>query len=131
MNKSRNDNDFHSIPLAILPTDETPLVNYLPEYRRLTISGRLLPEDPTTVFNTLFEWLKNYHDSTNNVLHLWIQLEYFNTASARLLFEFLKVVIERPENTIIWNYAVDDDDMLEAGQEMAEILGVSFGFHSY
>ena len=55
-----------------------------------------------------------------------MELFYFNSSSAKFLFDFFEFFEEKAANGIAvrvnWNYREDDDTMLEAGEDFAEDL---------
>jgi hypothetical protein len=57
-------------------------------------------------------------------------MNYFNTASSKLLLDILIALETMYENgkdiVVHWFYDEDDEDMLEAGEEYADIVDVPF-----
>jgi hypothetical protein len=55
-----------------------------------------------------------------------MELFYFNSSSAKFLFDFFEFFEEKAANGVTvkvnWNYREDDDTMLEAGEDFAEDL---------
>lgn len=114
--------------LVIAGTEDTPHVILDAENAKYEISGRSLPEDVTSFYKPVFEWLANVNGVSK--IDFNIKLEYFNTASSKILLDIFSKLEGLKENgvdvTIIWNYSSDDEDMQEAGEEYSELVEVPF-----
>jgi len=99
------------IPQIILRTDGT-----------FKINGRFLPDNPSTIFNPLFNWVKN---TPIKKVDMEIELEYINTCATMQLFNFLKMLDDNQsinEFRIKWIYEEGDEDLLETGLIYSEQL---------
>lgn len=121
--------------IKILGTDDTPNVILDAESAIFEISGRSLPEDVTSFYEPILNWLDEYADSANEKTVFTFKLVYFNTASSKLLLDILMKLEELYENgkdiLIKWYFPDDDEDMEEAGEEYADIVDVPFEMVSY
>ncbi len=121
--------------LNIEATDETPKVTLNPETHFFEFSGKSLPEDVTEFYNPLMMWLENYQGSPGIATKVVFKMDYFNTASSKLILDILMLLEEIHEETegvnIEWNYREDDEDMEEAGEEYADIVDLPFEQKSY
>lgn len=117
--------------MIIEATHSTPAVNF-GEDGRMLIEGRSLPEDVNKFYKPLIEWIKSLSVET---VKLDVNLEYFNSASAKKMLEMLKTldVNIRIKSLIInWHYEEGDDDSLETGQVFEEFLSrAQFRYHEY
>jgi hypothetical protein len=114
--------------ISIKPTADTPRVNFDTETNVLLLEGRSLPENPHIFFDPLFIWAGDY--SLENIV-VSFRLEYFNTASSKQIFNFLKILRENKnihDLTIRWHYEEGDYDSLETGQQFQSILKINFEF---
>jgi hypothetical protein len=113
------------------PTNSTPLVKFITD-GRLLIEGRSLPENVTTFYSPLIDWVRKL---TVQVVRMDINLEYLNSASSKKLLEMLKVLDANnnvKELIINWHYEADDEDALESGQIFEELLRrAEFRYHEY
>lgn len=61
-----------------------------------------------------------------------LSFRYFNTSTSKCLFDFFKMMkgLVREGKTVIinWHYEEDDEDMLETGEDYADILSLDFRF---
>jgi hypothetical protein len=116
--------------IKIKGTDDTPNIILDKDNDIFEISGRSLPEDVSTFYEPILNWLDEYAENPNPKTVFSFKLVYFNTASSKLLLDILMKLEEMHENgnevLIKWHYPEDDEDMQEAGEEYAEIVDVPF-----
>jgi hypothetical protein len=113
--------------LFIKPTADTPKVTF-ESSGELTMEGRSLPENPNVFYEPLLNWA-NECTLPNIVFNL--RLEYFNTASSKLIFNLLRRFIENSsvkEIRVKWHYEIGDLDSLEMGQQYQSILKIPFEY---
>ena len=111
-------------------TEDTPKIMLDAENEILEISGRSLPEDVSSFYEPVLNWLNEYAENPNKKTIFNFKLTYFNTASSKLLLDILMKLEEMHEkgNDIVirWHFPEDDEDMAEAGEEYADIVDVPF-----
>lgn len=117
--------------LMIESTEDTPRVVFDPANNNFEISGRSLPEDAPSFYGPVLAWLDQYYSgSPLPETHIDFKLEYFNTASSKLILDVLMKLEEYHsagnETLIKWYFDEDDEDMQEAGEEFADLVGVPF-----
>lgn len=113
--------------IIIEATARTPKFDFNPETRTLTISGESYPEDPTKFFAEpmakVYEFLKLSH---SEIIRFSFHLTYFNSSSAKVLMNLFTALEDSASSgnqvQIDWNYAEDDDNMKELGEEFSEEL---------
>jgi hypothetical protein len=118
------------------PSAKTPLINFNSQSGIFELKGRSLPENPVQFYLPLFIWLENYILNPAPKTILNIQLDYYNTNSAKCIVELFKKIeqISKGINenvTINWFYQEQDDDMMEAGDEFKSLINVQFNIVSY
>lgn len=115
--------------------EDTPKIILDPENEIFEFSGRSLPEDATVFYEPIIDWLKQYSKNPNKNTEFHFKLNYFNTASSKLLLDILMILEDihqgGAEISIKWFYEEDDEDMEEAGGEYAELVEVPFELISY
>jgi len=98
----------------------------------LKISGRALPENAFNFFTPLITWVKEF---SSKELNLEINLEYFNTAVSKQLYDFLKTIDTNKNYSIVnikWFYEDGDDEILESGEIYEELLPrFNFSYQRY
>ncbi len=116
--------------LKLQPTFETPSVFLDSSIGKLEFSGRSLPEDTATFYKPILTWIESYLLNPSEKTEINIKLEYFNTATSKVLLSML-TKFKRGENvTINWFHFEDDEDMLESGKEFEELLRLPFSYHT-
>jgi len=99
------------------------------------ISGRSMPEDVTAFYDPILEWLEELAEEYSKKIVFEFKLEYFNTASSKLLLDVLMKLEEMHEDgkevLVKWYFPDDDEDMEEAGEEYADIVDVPIELVSY
>lgn len=114
--------------LSIRRTADTPEIEFNSNTGELLIAGKSLPENAAIFYNPVLEWMTEYSKKANSSTNFLVKLEYFNTASSKLLLDLL-IILEDIENaTIKWYYLEEDYDMEEAGEEFSDIIEVPFEF---
>jgi len=127
--------------LYIEPTNITPEVNFSPDDNIFTIRGNSSPEDVRALYYPVIEWLEifvqdvidgEYNFSSANPLSFEFYLPYFNSSSAKFIFDILSDLRKLKERGIPvginWCYDNDDPEQKEAGEEMSELAGISFNY---
>ena len=116
--------------INIEATDETPKVILDAENGNFEFSGKSLPEDVTTFYNPILDWLDTYALEPNDKADFVFKMDYFNTASSKLILDILMKLEEINDEhegiTVEWHFREDDEDMEEAGEEYADIVDVPF-----
>lgn len=112
-------------------TEDTPKIILDKTNKIFEISGRSLPEDSADFYQPVLEWLREYAKDPLSETIFDFKLEYFNTASSKLILDIL-TALEDIENTKIqWYFYEDDEDMEEAGEEFSELVDVDFELKPY
>ncbi|MFO7938507.1 MAG: DUF1987 domain-containing protein [Bacteroidales bacterium] len=116
--------------IKIKGTDDTPNVILDQDNGIYEISGRSLPEDVTSFYEPILNWLDDFAETAEGQTVFSFKLVYFNTASSKLILDILMKLEEMHENgkdvLIKWYFPEDDEDMEEAGEEYADIVDVPF-----
>lgn len=123
--------------IKIQGSDDTPKVTLdaNPGNPVFEISGRSLPEDVVAFYEPILEWLDEYAGDPLEKTVFDFKLEYFNTASSKLLLDVLLKLEDMYDDgndvLVRWHFPDDDEDMEEAGEEYADIVEVPFEQVSY
>jgi hypothetical protein len=117
--------------LKISPTKSSPEIILNPD-GIIKIRGRSIHENVADFFAPVVKWIDNYVESPAPVTCVDINLEYFNSASAKVfihLMEVIKHVSLKDKKFIFnWYYEDGDEDILERGEYFSSILDVPFNF---
>ncbi len=121
--------------IKIRGTEDTPDVILDAENGIFEFSGRSLPEDVLSFYAPVLQWIEEYIQTPNPRSEVVFRLEYFNTASSKIILDILiyfeHLSKEGYEILVKWFYQKDDEDMAEAGEEYFEIVEIPYEMHSY
>jgi hypothetical protein len=117
--------------LKLEGTEDTPKIMLDKSNGIFEISGRSLPEDSAEFYRPVLEWIGNYGKDPNDSTEFEFKLEYFNTASSKLILDVLSALEDIKSMKIMWYFHEDDEDMEEAGQEFSELVEIPFEFKTY
>ena len=126
--------------LYIKQTATTPEINFSPDENIFIIRGNSSPEDVRAMYYPVIEWIKIFVDkvvegeyknfSSENAVKLQVDLPYFNSSSAKFLYDIfseLKRLIDSNISVIVeWFYEELDIDHKEAGQDIAFLVEMEF-----
>ena len=117
-------------PINIKGTDDVPTVTLDKDKNVIEFSGRSLPEDVAAFYDPILAWIDEYAKSPNPKTTAVFKLDYFNTASSKMILDILMkfedVKAAGSDTLIQWYFLEDDEDMQEAGEEYADIVDVPF-----
>lgn len=121
----------------IKATQDTPEVNFDFMKNYYSIKGTSVPENAHAFYVSLFEKLNSYYSlpatGENNTID--IKLDYFNTASGKMLLLFFETVAKinkrnRTSSAINWSLASEDEeDIIDFIETIEEISGMKINLH--
>lgn len=124
--------------LIINPTVFTPKVILDHEERFLEIVGESRPQDVRGFYGSILEWIDDFSehlmnsDDIDRPVTVSFNFNYFNSGSAKCILDICKILSRLRSREIDasarWHYVRGDDDMLEAGREIARIVNLPFQF---
>lgn len=121
--------------INIEPTEDTPKVQLDLANNALEFSGISIPEDAAQFYQPIMDWLDDFSKNPVNGSNFVFKLEYFNTASSKVILDILLKIDEINEDKnglkVTWYFEEDDEDMEEAGEEYSELVEVDFDLKSY
>lgn len=112
-------------------TEDTPKVLLDKGANTFEISGRSLPEDAAEFYQPILDWLEAYAGDSLPETNFIVKLEYFNTASSKLILDVLTKLEDIENAKVSWYFYDDDEDMEEAGEEFSELIEVEFELIAY
>lgn len=122
--------------LKIEPTEDTPKILLDLTANSLEFSGISIPEDAAQFYQPVMDWLDKFSQSPAAGANFVFKLEYFNTASSKVILDILLKIdeINSAANSglkVTWFHEEDDEDMQEAGEEYAELVELAFELKPY
>jgi hypothetical protein len=111
-------------------TEDSPEVILDPENKVMEISGRSLPENVATFYEPIVTWIEEYAKEPEKETVFSFKLDYFNTATSKVILDMLVIFEEMIEEghsvNVRWFYDEEDEDMQAAGEEYSEMVDVPF-----
>ncbi len=121
-------------------TETTPDIYFSPEENRFEIKGKSAPEDVRGLYYPVVEWMtafvawvkENNHFTDSRPLVFKVDLEYFNSSSAKFLFDILNQLKDLSHEgvpvIIEWYYDSEDSDLREAGEDLSLLCEIEFSY---
>ena len=128
--------------LFIAPTLTTPEIRFSLKENIFRVSGTSRPEDVRALYYPVIEWIKQFADNlidgriekytTENPFRFQVDLKYFNSSSAKFLFDIL-IEVKRIHSASVpaiieWYYENDDLDLREAGNDLSILVEMEFTY---
>lgn len=122
--------------IEIKGNQDTPGVIFDKDNNVFEMTGRSFPADADSFYQPLLKWLDGFKSAgLSDEIDFNVKLEYFNTASAKMLLDIffkLEDINESGNNVkIAWHYLEEDEDMQEAGEEFDDIVEIDFEMIEY
>ena len=119
--------------LHIPATRATPEISFDPKAEKFAITGRSIPADASDFYEKLERWVEQFVTVQKaSSVTIDIKLDHLNTGSVRSLLTVLSKLIRlrnQEVNVMInWHHDVEDEDMVDKGEEMSLILEHPFRF---
>ena len=111
---------------TLIQSPKTPRINFK-ESGLLEISGRSIPENSVDFYKPALDWVEDYTKQPADETRMVVKLEYFNTSTSKCLIEMfrkLETIADKSKVKIEWHYEVEDEDMMESGQDFQHILKI-------
>ncbi len=117
--------------VSLESTKRTPSVLLDPS-GRIRIGGRSIPEDASKFYDNILNWVLDYCHTPSDSTVVDIELEYFNSGSAKFVMQILRelseLLAEGRDLKVNWYYEEGDDDILERGEYYSSILDLEINF---
>ena len=117
--------------LRIAATKSSPEILLNPE-GMIRIKGRSIHENTLDFYRPVEVWIDAYILDPAEVTCIDMNLEYFNSASAKFLIQiFQKISRVRLKNKkfiVNWYYEEGDEDIYERGEYFSSVLNMPFNF---
>jgi hypothetical protein len=128
--------------LHIQQTPNTPEIKLSTEENIFLIRGTSSPEDVRALYYPVIDWIRIFVDdlisgeytkfNKKNPIDFHIDLVYFNSSSAKFLYDILMELRRIPHDTcpviVNWYYDPEDTDMKDAGNDIAALVEMEFRY---
>jgi hypothetical protein len=117
----------------IIEADEDTTPNVVLNHQKniFSIEGWSHPEDAISFYRPILNWLLDYSKMVGGDMDFHFYFQYFNTASAKQIFNIcslLDEIAKRHKVLIYWHYDKEDIDMRLSGERFAKLLSVPFEY---
>ncbi len=116
--------------LVYAGTNMTPHIIFDKSEAVFSMIGTSRPENPYEYYKPIFSWLNTYFENPNDTTSFHVELDYFNTSTSKILLDifeiFEKNTLKGIHIHVNWFYQSDDDEMMEAGEELLNLVDISF-----
>ena len=116
--------------IRIEKTNNTPSI-FIDEANLLCrIEGSSYPEDAYEVYQHVIDWLNRVGKDNNSELVVEFDYDFLNSISHKKVWQILHELKQfykggRPVK-VIWYYNESDEDIMEAGEDLAELMNIPF-----
>lgn len=109
--------------LIIESTQYTPGIEFDASNHNLNVVGKSTPENTFEFFEPIKSWIQEYF-SQAQTSRVRFNVPYFNSSSSRSFYDIFDLLEEAKDKgshvTIIWEYAKENENGLETGEEFQE-----------
>ena len=116
----------------IEPTRITPLINFDTDKHHFVISGRSLPENTRQFYEPPLAWISEYLPEDGASIVLEMKFTYINSSSLIAILSIVRKLKQHLDHgctlKVNWIYEKDDEDLLLAGEDIANLAGVAFDY---
>jgi len=128
--------------LIIEQTALTPAIKFSPDENIFFIRGTSSPEDVRELYYPVIDWIRKFTGEAltgeyksftgENPLRFQIDLNYFNSSSAKFLYDIIMELNKLPPAgfpvKVEWYYDEEDTDMKGAGSDISLLVKMDFTF---
>ncbi len=110
-------------------TKMTPEIILDAQSQIFSMTGNSRPENPMQFYKPMFDWLNAYIPTASDKLVFEVKMDYFNTSTSKILldlFELFEKLATSKDIHVIWYYQSDDEEMQEAGEELLDLVELSY-----
>ncbi len=120
--------------LQIDGTEDTPAVSLDKRNSLFSIRGSSFPENAVEFYGKIISWINEIGASLTNELVCEFYLIYLNSASNKMLYDIFNELeiwyLRGKQISVKWIYDEMDEDMLELGEDFAELVELPFEFEA-
>lgn len=114
--------------LHTIATEDIPEITLDRETNTFEIKGRSLPENVIDLYSPVFVWLKEYFNNPLQETIFTINLEYFNSATEKIIAELFKLFENKIKAgckiKVMWYYKKNDITMQSKGVDLLSIFNI-------
>ncbi len=116
--------------MKIAATESSPFIHFDPKSGIFQLKGKSFPENIVNFYKPVLDWLENYIKNPNDKTLFEFEVEYFNSASTRIIVEIIlhleELLKKNKEVEIKWISKKSDRLMKELGEEIKDLSHLEF-----
>jgi Domain of unknown function (DUF1987). len=120
------------LKFSVIGREDSPEINFNANTGELFISGKSLPDDAFEFYHHAIAWVRRYSETPCEVTTFTLRIVYMNSASAKRIIDILEILddikLKGKVVNVMWEYASDDEDALEEGNEMERMCNLPFTY---
>ena len=113
-------------PLIIRKTKDEPKVVLNSQQGIFEFSGWSLPEDTQEFYNPILAWINEYFKNPNDKTEFIFDFDYVNSSSVQALITLVTILKNFNDSgieiSIKWFYMFDDEDILDTGEKLKDLV---------
>lgn len=114
--------------LIVQQGEDTPSITFDKENSVFEISGKSFPDNVIEFYEPVLGWLKMYSESPLSKTEVTINLDYFNTSSAKIILDILQILSAMHKKgldvKVKWLFSEDDEDLEQAGLRYSKVANI-------
>ena len=114
--------------IFIEATALTPQIVLNTSTAEFSIVGKSYPEDGLVFYKFMLDYVDELIQTNIETFTLTFDLEYTNTSSAKSFISIIYKMQQLPNAKVIWIHEKEDDQILELGTDIADLVSVPFEF---
>jgi len=119
--------------LNIKGDKKSPAVAFEPYSGLLVMKGKSSLENPGKFYDRILDWINNYSKQPAVKTTFRMEMEYFNSSSAKFLMKLFRSLEEinkggRKQVSVEWCFEGNDQSMQESGEDFNSMLKLDFKF---
>ncbi len=116
--------------IRIEKTNNTPSI-FIDEANMLCrIEGASFPEDAHEIYQHVLDWLDRIKNQIDTKLVVEFDYDFLNSISHKKVWQILHELKNMQKNgkevAVVWFYEENDEDIMEAGEDLAELMNIPF-----
>lgn len=122
------------MPLLYRGTKDTPELQFDSQKGIYKISGNSFLDDPFIIYKYVHEWLDEFINEPNPEMKIEFKMNYVNTASSKQIADILirlEDLQDKCKVKVLWYFNSEDDDMLDEGETLSDMINLDFEFVDY
>jgi hypothetical protein len=116
-------------------TPDTPHVILDPHKGEIIIHGKSYSQNTIGFYEPVKEWISEYKDAPGKQTTLELKFDYYNSFTFKIIVEIIQMLASSMEGrkslAIRWFYKEGDEDMMEQGKDISELLDIKIELIAY